>query len=304
MLAVFAVRAEYRLYRHHNRNLGLAADLGKVDDHGGAHARQQHQTIGDRHAQGNVIGQGRGVRLAGVLLVVGVNQRLGVVVQPHLGAQLGRLQVAAQVAQEVFRQLEHHVHTVATVEGRNRLVRLHHLELLNVGAGHHAVKRGGNARVGQFLTRQIERRLGRVELRLALVVFGLRHHLPLNQLLHPRQLAAGQVIAGLAITELEPVVGIVQPGDQITALHLLALMDLQTLQLAAQPERQLRLFRGLQPARELANALRARLGDGKQLDRAGLVRLRGGRFGTACERGGNDNGRETCGNPACDAIHR
>mgnify|MGYP003637468396 CR=1 FL=1 len=55
---------------------------------------------------------------------------------------------------------------------------------------------------GQFLFGQVQRRLGRVELRFALVVFGARDHLLFKQLLHARELALRQVITGLTVADL------------------------------------------------------------------------------------------------------
>ena len=137
-----------------------------------------------------------------------------------------------------------------------------------MGAGHHRIEGRENAGVFQLLTGQAERRTGRDQGGLALVILSAGDHLPLQQLGNTLELGVGQVIAGLAITQAQALVGVIQAGNQLTAFHRLSLQHVEGLQLAADTERQLGLLGGLQARGEFAQARPGRVFHGKEFDQA------------------------------------
>jgi len=141
LTAIAGIRAEHGFYRHYNRDIAVTTEQSKIDDHSGTHAGQQYYAFGHRHAQGDIVGQGLWIWLAGVLLVDSLHQFAIEIVQTHTRVYVRRNQIAAQARQQPLRDLKDNVHALAGIQGGDGLVRLHHLILLYVGASYDAGER-------------------------------------------------------------------------------------------------------------------------------------------------------------------
>ncbi len=168
-----------------------------------------------------------------------------------------------------FGYVHDNVHHVAGLQHQHHLAGCNRLEILGHSPGDHAVEGRDQSRVVEVVARPREVGLPDLHHGVLLVVIGLRDQLPLDQFGGPVELRLGQVVLGLGLVHRGPVVGIVQPRQQVALLHLQAARCRELDQFSADPEGQFRLVGGLHFARERTDIIGARRLDREELGRPG-----------------------------------